>query len=115
MSEQLSLFDWQALSPNVEPGDHTKERSVDPDMNLDIQTRFGTMSAEEIIDTARTFGVEIVSLCGDRFIPNHIHNSLRVCKDCEELVRKKEIDVNARPWGAHSYLHDGVGSWSDPH
>jgi len=87
--ETLEIIDLNDIvSPYEEDDDpNRKTHIINPAMNLEIQRQFGRMETpQEIVNTARAFGVEIVALCGHRLIPVHNPENYDACEACMQIA-----------------------------
>lgn len=57
---------------------------INPPMNNHIW-RFG-MTARDVVDIARIRGVELVALCGFKFVPKHDPENYDACKPCMDAA-----------------------------
>lgn len=75
----IEVFD----TPYTDDGDPShKTHFINPAMNTDIQDQYGPMDAAIIVKTARFFGIEIVALCGFKFIPERNPEKYDSCEPC---------------------------------
>ena len=57
---------------------------INPPANLHIFRPW--MSAQDIVDIARVRGIEVVALCGHRWVPRHNPTNLPTCDDCVRIA-----------------------------
>ena len=57
---------------------------INPPANLHIFRPW--MSAQDIVDIARVRGLEVVALCGHRWVPRHNPTNLPTCDDCVRIA-----------------------------
>jgi hypothetical protein len=79
---------FEELVPYEETDDpNARAHYVNPAMNQDIQKKYGYMETpQEIVDTARLFGLEVTALCGYKWIPSHNPKKFEVCSRCAEIA-----------------------------
>lgn len=63
-----------------------KAHFINPAMNQELQHKFGPMGAGDIVKTARFFRLEIVALCGFKFIPEHNPEKYDSCEACASIA-----------------------------
>lgn len=80
--EQLTLTDVVPYESNDDPNHRT--HIVRPPENKHIYQP--GMSAQDIVDTARILGVEVVCLCGFRFIPKSNPEKHDICESCMKIA-----------------------------
>lgn len=60
---------------------------VNPADNIDFQHQYGRCeTAQEIVNLARMIGVEIVALCGYKFVPKHNPDKPDACEACIKIA-----------------------------
>lgn len=76
----------EEVMPYEEPTDkNAKTHIVNPPMNGHIQNGV-FMTAQEIVNTARFLGKEVVALCGYRWVPKHNPDKLDACEVCMRIA-----------------------------
>jgi len=87
--ETLEIVDLNDLVSPYEDDDdpNRKTHIINPAMNLDIQRSFGRCeTAQQIVDLARNFRVEITALCGFKFVPVHNPEKYDACDACMKIA-----------------------------
>lgn len=69
---------------DADPGHRT--HMINPAANVELQAKFWRMDAGEIVKTARFFRMEIVALCGYRFIPERNPEKYDTCEPCAKIA-----------------------------
>lgn len=77
--KEIVEFDDSDVTPD------TRTHFINPPMNKHL--RRPGMTAKDIVDVARTLGVEIVALCGYRFIPKANPENLDTCEACMKIAQ----------------------------
>lgn len=54
--------------------------------NPEFEKRFGNMNATELINTARFHGVEIIAMCGHKWVPQLEPGKFEVCSPCADVA-----------------------------
>lgn len=84
---QLEMLTVEELAPYEENNDpNHRTHIVRPPENKHIYQP--GMSAQDIVDTARLLGVEVVCLCGFRFVPKANPEKHDVCESCMKIAQK---------------------------
>lgn len=58
---------------------------VDSNQNGHI-TNGAEMSGQDVVDTARLLNMEVIALCGYKWVPKHNPDKYEVCQPCMKLV-----------------------------
>jgi hypothetical protein len=88
-TREIEAIDLNDLVNPYEELDDPNHRThiINPAMNLDIQHKFGRMeTAQEIVDTPRAFGLEVIALCGFKLIPVHNPEKYDACEACIKIA-----------------------------
>lgn len=78
INEELIPYD------DTDDGKDHKAHIVNPPMNLHIYRR--GMSPQDIVDTARLTGQEVVALCGYKWVPKRNPDKYDVCDVCMKIA-----------------------------
>lgn len=81
--EQLNLEDVVPYEDSEDP--NTRTHIVSPPENKHI-TNGLKMSAQDIVDTARITGAEVVALCGYKWVPKHNPEMYPGCQACFKIA-----------------------------
>lgn len=87
--ELVDLGEIESLNDMVyEETDDPNARThiVNPPDNPHISYGHPDMEAQEVVDTARRLGIEIVALCGYKFVPKHNPDKLDACEACMKVA-----------------------------
>lgn len=78
----------EAIIPYEETSDpNIRTHIVNPADNLEFQRMYGRVEdAQQLVNTARMIGVEIVALCGYKFVPKHNPDKPDVCEACIKMA-----------------------------
>ena len=81
----LEIVEDTELLPYEESDDpNRRTHIVNPPNNLHIWTP--GMSAQDFVDLARLNGLEVVALCGYRWVPKHNPEKYDVCETCFKIA-----------------------------
>jgi len=80
---EIMLEDLMPYEDSDDPNRRT--HIVNAEMNQSIALG-RDMRAKEIVDTARFLGLEIVSLCGYRWVPKHNPEKFDACNVCMKIA-----------------------------
>ena len=71
----------------TDSGDDPNRKShyINPLGNTHIDSR-GDMTAQDIVDTARITGQEVVALCGYKWVPKYNPKNYPVCEHCARIA-----------------------------
>ena len=81
--EQITLTDVVPYEETNDPNART--HIVNPPMNGHIQQGV-FMTAQEIVNKARFLGLEVVALCGYRWVPKHNPEKYDACEACMKIA-----------------------------
>lgn len=60
---------------------------VNPADNIEVQLTYGRVAdAQELVNLARAIGVEIIALCGHKFVPKHNPDKPDACEACMKIA-----------------------------
>lgn len=54
--------------------------------NPEFVARFGVLGSQELVDTARLFRVEVIALCGYKWVPRLNPQKFDVCTKCANIA-----------------------------
>jgi len=81
-------FTIEDLFPYEEPTDkNTRAHIVNPPMNKHIDPK-QEMNPQDIVDTARLQRLELVALCGYKWVPKLNPDKLDVCPACMKIAEQ---------------------------
>lgn len=82
---ELSIID--EIAPYVDDDSpHRKTHIINPPDNPHISNGFPGMEAQQVVNIARALRIEIVALCGFRFIPQHNPDKYDACEACIKIA-----------------------------
>jgi len=61
---------------------------VNPPMNPDIWDGSMEMTGQDVVDIARTEGLEVVALCGYKWVPKHNPDKYDICSTCLDIANQ---------------------------
>lgn len=82
--EAVSLTD---LVPYEDDGNKDRlTHMVSPPENMHITQGDPNMEAQDVVDTARLTGQEVIALCGHKWVPKHDPDKYDMCQMCIEIA-----------------------------
>lgn len=80
--------DLMTIVTPYEESDDPNRRThiVSPPENLHITGGDPGMLAQDVVDTARTLGLEVTALCGYRWVPKHDPEKFDSCTACFKIA-----------------------------
>lgn len=93
VTSTLEIFD-ELVIPYEDSNDSARRTHiVNPPMNYHIQ-KGQYLTPQQIVDIARLSGLEVVALCGYRWVPKHNPEKFDICDTCikiaGQLIREGE-------------------------
>lgn len=86
MITEIEAIELDDVAPYEDDGDKDRlTHIINPAMNGHIQNGIW-MEAKDIVSLARLGRLEIVALCGHRFIPNHNPEKYDACSACMDIA-----------------------------
>lgn len=81
----LTIMDQ--VAPYVDDNDpNRRTHIVNPPSNPHISRGFPDMQAQEVVNIARAQRIEIVALCGYKFVPQHNPEKYDACDACMKIA-----------------------------
>jgi hypothetical protein len=82
---EFEVVELDEIVPFEEPTDaDQKAHVVNPPLNTHIWKP--GITSQDMVDLARTYGIELVALCGHRFVPKHNPDKLDACETCMKIA-----------------------------
>jgi hypothetical protein len=89
---EIEIVDLADMFPYEDDGDENrKAHAVRPTENKHIINN-DTCTGQDIVDTARMLGLEVVAACGYKWVPTHDPRDKKACDPCMKIV--------AEVWGS---------------
>ena len=88
----LEIVEDTDLFPYEEDNDpNRRTHIVNPPLNLHIFKP--GMSSQDVVDSARLLGLEVVALCGYRWVPKHNPEKYDICEPCIKIASELMRDA----------------------
>jgi hypothetical protein len=87
MAEGVETTHIEDMLPYEDDGKDRLAHYINPAMNGHIQNGV-PMTAKEILFIARLNHLEVVALCGYRWVPNHNPDKYDLCQECSDIANQ---------------------------
>lgn len=83
---EQEVVELEELMPYEDNDDPLHRTHIIDGRQNDHITQGAEMSGQDVVDTARLLGMEVVALCGYKWVPKHNPQKFDVCQACIHVI-----------------------------